>query len=254
MSTLKFILVGMFCIAFAGCQQPARRPPVTTPVPTTTEGPLTGKAVVEMPIGVTGSDAIILPYSIQRLAGPFQDSDPFTRGGYAATASRAYDSSYTRSNSMHHVRWHNAVIQRPRHDDILVLQGRGVISRYGFLHSRHDPQEGTRALAIAFLVTTNDSNNDGYLDDRDPTELYIYEVATATIRAISPENSQVWSVSFSPETQTLYMSVVQDTNNDGRFDHRDEPTLYAYRLHTRDVAQPVLSEATLRNLERSVGR
>ncbi len=243
-------------VVLCGCSQQniGIRP---TPAPTPSEGQVEGRPAIGMPIRVTGTETLVVPYTIERQAGLFEDNDPYTSGGYNKVSRYAVTAEspiLSGGGGVDRVRWHNAVIKSPGRPDSIVLPGRGVISGFAEFRRWNEPeQRWAPARSYAFLTTTIDGNADGYLNNLDPNELRVATVEGGELRVVTPAGSQVWDLRYDSSQEVLFIQVVRDTNADGRFDYADEPMFYWVSPESSTSASPVIDETILKELGRRLG-
>lgn len=243
----------MLALALPGCGSSRRTMDDYSVSSTPTDAPITGRASLEMAIPVPGADACIVPFAVESRKGWFSDRDPFTRGGRGAYAgSRVSGFERLRSVSQS-ARWHNAVIKRfnggPTRQ---VLDRRGVISQYSFF-GEYDNHDSFFARWIVFIATTDDTNGDGLLNDRDASRAIIASPDGAMLLPVTPADGQVWGVTEGDRGQRFYFEVVHDTNADQRFDEADEAMIYTWTPSmSTSPAEPVVSDEQLEALKRLV--
>ena len=208
-------------------------------VTTGAAGEIKGRATLGQPIALPGRDTCIVPFSMKERKGFFQDRDPYTRGGYGSSwLERSWRvSSYPGGE----VRWHNAVVcdlsdgaQR------MILKTWGVITRFQALGPPQTEDGRLECQAILFVATIDDTNADGYLNDRDATVVIVSRADGSNARVISPRDAQVRSIAFDYELNVLYLMVTTDTNSDGKLTFADESRPYVYRIGA-DRAEPVVT-------------
>lgn len=208
-------------------------------VTTRLSGEIEGRPTLGEPIALPGRDACIVPFTVEERKGFFQDRDPYTRGGYGSSwLERSWRvSSYPGGE----VRWHNAVVcdlsggaQR------MILKTRGVITRFQALGPPQTEDGRLECRAILFVATIDDTNADGYLNDRDATVVIVSRADGSNARVISPRDAQVRSIAFDYELNVLYLMVTTDTNSDGKLTFTDESRPYVYRIGT-DRAEPMVT-------------
>lgn len=240
----------LLAMLLAGCSSSIERRDDHTISHTPAQAPLTGRAALGMAIPIPGADACIVPFAVEDRKAVFAADDPFTRGGLASYASARRVVPHVNSGGA--VRWHNAVIRSFGSDAPgLVLDRRGIISRYSFFgQTRDDPNSPFVAHWIAFIATTDDTNADGNLDDRDATVAIIATPDGRRIRELTPARAQVWEIARADAGGRFYFKVVPDTNADGRFDDADAATIHEW-LPSSDApaASPVVSPDELSRLE-----
>ena len=212
---------------------------------------MAGRTTLGMAIPIPGWNTCIVPFVMEDQKGWFQDRDPFTRGGLAPRSVPSGMASYLFYGSQ--ARWHNAIITGAKSgDNRQVLDQRGVISRYTFYGTMTGPESTTfRAHWVVFLATTDDTNEDGRLDDRDASYAILASTTGDQMHVVTPKDGQVWGVTASDVGAHFYFQVVHDTSKDGLFSDADATTIYVWKPDLGEaMAVPVVSKAELESLER----
>jgi hypothetical protein len=94
---------------------------------------------------------------------------------------------------------------------------------------------------VTFMVTSEDTNRDGQLNDLDEREVIVCDQDGRNPRVVTPQGTQCWDLRYDGRG-TIYMLLVSDTDGDGRFTDADESTPYFYNAKTTpNGAQPVIS-------------
>lgn len=255
-STLPCVLIPIFALSLmAGCHSSVRQTDQHTVAPTTTKGEIAGRSTLAMPISIPGQPVVVVPFAIETEKDWFQSDDPFAKQGYIASpapapSSIAARSRYSYSSSLGgSVRWHNAIFREfGDADQWPLLDRRGIVSAWNCFGL--EPQKDERFVArhLVFLVTSDDTNKDGMLNDRDARVAVVTKASGRDARRVTPADAQVWSVTYDPAFDTMYFQVVADTNRDGQFTFEDQPIPYVLAPNA-SVAQPVLSEEMMRRVE-----
>ena len=231
------------------CQGPQNKPDDHSIARTDTTEPIEGRATLGMPIELPGQGTVLVPFSVETRKGLFDDNDPYTRPGRSQAAYDTPNNRYAPPGyGLRHqeVRWHNAIFVDTRSgEQWRLLDRRGVVSAWTpFLRTDTDSQRVYTEL-LAFEVTTEDTNCDGLLDNRDARQVVVTKANGRDPRTISPADAQVWQTDYDLSTRTLFMLVVRDTNHDGWFDTNDPPMVYAWKLNQDGPATTLVDPDTL---------
>lgn len=251
--TLPCVLVPICVLSpMAGCHSSVRQTDQHTMAPTTTKGEIAGRSTLAMPISIPGQSVVLVPFAIETEKDWFQSDDPFAKQRYMASASPASIAprpAYYASSLGGSVRWHNAIFREiGGTEQWPLLDRRGVVSAWNCFGL--EPQKDERFIArhLVFLVTSDDTNKDGVLNDRDARVAMVTKASGRESRRVTPADAQVWSVNYDPAFDTMYFQVVADTNRDGKFTFEDQPMPYVLEPNA-SVAQPALSEEMMRRVE-----
>ncbi len=221
---------------------------------TTAEGELAGRPTLGMPIGIPGHETCLIPFSIETRKWLFQDTDPYSRGGFdSGPRSPGADAWYLGRPPAApggSVRWHNAIVRAlASGEQWTILSQRGVIGHWRILGKDPRPDEPFHSEAIVFIATVADTNQDGLLDDLDAAVAIVAGGDGRDPRTVTPPEAQVWGISYDHEDSRLYLQVVADTNGDGEYTSEDEPMPFVLDVRKREAAAPVVSEDMLRRVE-----
>lgn len=212
---------------------------------TAAQGPVEGRPSLSMPITLPGQSTCIVPFAIESRKGWFQDDDPFTRGGYAASPYPRRSSELVSPLAWSiggSGRWHNALGRDLKTgEEWPILTTRGVISRYEAFIRRDRPEDAPVCVALVFIATVADSNADGSLDDRDASVAIVADGDGRRPRPVTPPRAQVWSSAFDPRLGLIYLYVVSDTNGDGQYTPDDSPMPYVLDPRGDVPANPLIS-------------
>lgn len=239
-------------LVLGACKGPQHTPNDTTIAKTTATEPLTGRVVVGMPIELHGHSTVLVPMSLETHKGLFEDKDPYTRPSRSRAAYRVAPDRYARPGSVgarREVRWHNAIFANTRGEaQWQLLNERGVISAWTPYIRAHGSETGEQRYVtelLIFEVTTEDTNGDGLLDERDVRQLVATKGNGRDPRVISPAGAQVWETDYDFASRTLFMRVAQDTNRDGWYDTNDAPVIYAWKLNQTGPATTLVDPEVL---------
>lgn len=244
-------------LALAACSTYRADP--YTPAPTSTLGPISGRSTLSMPVPIQGSPVILVPYSVETHKWLIEDSDPYSRR----------DSYKYGSDSRHHpvrsgdapflwwtqeVRWHNAiVIDTESGQQWNLLENRAVVARVWAFGPRVPEAQLVRPSVLLFYVVTRDTNANGQLENNDAGRLLATDGSGRNPRWITPEDAQVWDVSYDPDRDAVYAIVVRDTDRDGNFAFNDEPVPYAFSPRDPGAASPIVSDDLARRVRDIMG-
>ncbi len=91
--------------------------------------------------------------------------------------------------------------------------------------------DGTK---IVYTSWRDDTNNDGVIDFRDNTGIYLYDLEKEHEFYLIPDRHNNMFPVFSPDSKGIaFLSYRRDTNRDGVIDTLDNPGIYLYDLETR---------------------
>lgn len=101
---------------------------------------------------------------------------------------------------------------------------------YDYARSVFSP-DGTK---IVYTSWRNDTNNDGVINFRDNTGIYLFDLeGEREYYLVSDRYNNMFPV-FSPDSKSIaFLSYRRDTNRDGVIDTLDNPGIYLYSLETR---------------------
>ena len=217
--------------------------------PTPTEGEVDGGSAWLAPLPIPGRTGRILPVARLEERGWFGDSDNFAEGGRSAEF-RAFTSvaeEVASSVTSREVRWHNALVyDLAKGEQWPLLRERAVISRIWIkLEPLRVGQDGTperrRAECLLFAVTTEDTNGDGLLDDRDALGLLQTDGDGSNPRPATPAGTKVASVSFDEDTRTILVMLQSDEDGDGEFDEDEWPRPYVLGIGSKGLAEALVA-------------
>lgn len=219
---------------------------------TPSTAPVGGRATLDMAIPIPGADACIIPFAVESTKGWFDDRDPFTRGGRATSLVAESRSMASRLRALSQPsRWHNAILKRfTDGHTVQVLDRRGVISRYSFF-GHYNPHDEFVADWIIFIATTDDTNADGLLNDRDASRAIIASADGSVLFPVTPADGQVWGITQGDVGTRFYFRVGHDTDGDHWFNEADTATIYTWTPASgTEPAQPAVDADAVGALER----
>lgn len=234
----------LFAALLTACETQGRR--VDSRGPTISQtgamGVVDGRPRFADPITLDGSSTILIPFVMESSKGPFDDEDPYTRGGEplasrarsSEVASSGYFDSLAPYPNFRSVRWHNAVCKDTMSNvEWTILSERGVIGAwYRF------------ANAMMFIAVLDDTNNDGKLNDLDARVAIFTERDGRNPRIVTPRNAQVWSLSFDSTADRFNFIIAEDTNKDRRFTKLDVSSPWSLARTSNTEAVPLISSET----------
>lgn len=251
-SCVSTLLMIMLTSALSGCHSSRRPTDQHTMAPTTTQGEITGRSTLAMPLPIPGQSVILVPFAIETEKDWFESDDPFAKVGFVgAMPHKAPIAARTQYYSLSggSVRWHNAIFRDlVGTDQWPLLDRRGVVSEWRCFCPEAQESDSTVARHLVFLVTSDDTNRDGVLNDRDARVAIVTKATGKDARRVTPADAQVWSVTYDQALDIIYFQIITDTNRDGRFTFEDQSIPYIL-MPNGDVAQPVLSEEMQRRVE-----
>ena len=215
-----------------------------------------GRPTFGDPLPIPGTSVRLIPFSRESTVGWFGDKDHFAEGGLSqlrvaqpmAPRGGQIRPSYTRK-----IRWHNAAV----HDlgsgeQWTLLRQRGILSRFWMrLDSILDGDGNVlhqENASLIFAATTEDTNGDQRLDDKDDVRALVADPDGRNPRFVTPEGTQLVDVQFDGEFEVAIFMLRVDLNDDGEFSTDEPPRPFLYRLG-EDRASPLLEKATLDLIE-----
>jgi len=124
-----------------------------------------------------------------------------------------------------------------------------LISPIGYSYYRNyygNTNAGTAILKNEILVSakTTDINNDGIMDDDDPTYIYMTDLKGENLRQITPDNMTVISWSLSTDDKTILVILKKDTTGNKNCEDEDE-LLYQINLD-KDISKITIAPVELK--------
>jgi hypothetical protein len=101
-------------------------------------------------------------------------------------------------------------------------------------------EKPVQAQYLLFGIVEEDTNKDGFLTELDAITAYVSDLAGQNMRSISPKGTQMLSWNFDELGQTVFLTIVEDTNADCRFDITDQARMIAVDLVSGREKQPVV--------------
>lgn len=161
--------------------------------------------------------------------------------------------SYSRSNTYWNIAFYNT---ETGESHLLSTDKRMVI--YSYSNEDKSGGEATTISAAAYAkyvkaggrqlgkrlyysVRTTDFNQDGVIDDKDPTYLFTSDKAGRNFSQISPANYDVAGSQAVPGIDKLLIQGAPDTNGDKLFNGQDISTPLIYSLRSNGSAKDVFS-------------
>lgn len=243
-----FALAGSCAVPPDAALYEAAELPAATPagygiVETPARGPLGGSPAYGTPFWIPGQDVDLVPFVRTEEKWWVSDDDHFNEGGRAPLGTR-----FGSSKAMFlKVRWHNAVFRsRTTGEQHALLDRRGVVSRvWAVLDGTKDDAGAT---ALLFVVTDQDTNGDGVLDDKDGSRVVLTGPAGQDPTIVSPEATQVDDVRVDADGQRVVLLLREDTDGDGKFEGSELPVAYSLHLSSGGPARRLVD----RSLEASM--
>jgi hypothetical protein len=240
------------------CASEQRRDPHTFAF-TNTKGGVEGRPTLGQPIPIPGQPTLLVPFAVESEKGLFESRDPYSRGRYGThdavmRAATSLSVSAPSAGWSSEVRWHNALFRDLKTGEQWpLLTTRGIVSRWQVLgvQPKHDEPFQTRALL--FIAVLADTNKDCLLDDLDARVAILTDADGRHPRAITPPDAQVWSATYDPEKDLIFLQVVRDTNGDGKFNFDDLATPCMIGAKGDGPAQAVISDEARASVERLLG-
>jgi len=94
---------------------------------------------------------------------------------------------------------------------------------------------------IFYNITAVDYNGDNKFDYSDPSYLFISDLDGHHFRQLSPDNYNLVSWELVKNTNTILMILVKDSNNDKKFDDKDEKVAMSIDFTTNAPAKEIFS-------------
>ena len=221
--------------------------------------PVGGRATFHSGIPLPGRDALLIPFARESAAWllgsrkhkGIGDKDHFSEGGAWRRSFEASKTSVLQATRTEEVRWHNAVV----HDfsagtQAVVLDQKGVISRYWMRLERDTVEEPWRVAALLFGGTVHDTNGDGVLDDEDAIALIFMDGEEA--RIVTAPNTDLLSLTFDPDHDRVLLYLVEDENLNGTFDINEGPMPFVLDLSGDGPAEPLIEEQSMDVIDRAL--
>ncbi len=102
---------------------------------------------------------------------------------------------------------------------------------------------------IFYNVVSSDFNQNKYLDNDDPTYLYVSDKLGNDFRQLSPDNYNVTSWEVVTGTSKIILQAQKDNNNDKKFDQNDQVIPLVVDVSTGKVATETFSQTYIDSLK-----
>lgn len=213
---------------------------------TPASGLIVGRPTFDTPIALAGSNAVIIPFAVRSQKAFWQDSDPYTAGGGYRAAGALQERS-ARVSAMQYggqVRWHNAIVRSlDSSQENAILDRRGIIGSWLAFGVYDSANNVSTPHGLAFVVVTEDTNRDGQMNDLDARVALVADPNGANVRAITPDDAQVWALRYDATNSALIIDLARDTNHDGRIDGDDVVMPHIWRRGVDERAVPLISDS-----------
>jgi len=243
-----------FSLSLASCspnQPPAPNDPSVTTAQTNTTGTIEGRTKLLMPEVLYGHDTALVALTIQSEKKGKETRDTFQRHAAASfieleismdAAATTHTSWVTRST-----RWHNVLFRDlASNESWMLLDTRGVVSAFskalpiGTSPETHRQVRTGPIKLLAFLVTTDDTDNDGVLTSMDARVCIITDGDGRNPRTITPKDQHVLSTRYDHDRDLLWIQVTSDTDGDGKFTGLDDQSPMVFDPKTDTTARAVI--------------
>lgn len=204
---------------------------------TPAEGPVKGVPTWGTPFPLEGTETRVIPFARQEVRWLLGDKDHFAERGEEARARPGWTGAATFVVS-EQLRWHNAVLQdMTTGEEWLLLEERGVVSRW-WAQLQVAEERPSRVTALVFAVTTEDTNGDGTLDDRDGMRAIVTDPDGRSPRDVTPPATKLASVRI--DGDTIFLNVRHDDDGDGDFEDREWSEPYVLGVGEEGPARPLV--------------
>ena len=95
---------------------------------------------------------------------------------------------------------------------------------------------------LYYSLTTLDYNKDGKLNAEDPNYLFISDKAGKNFKQVSPDNLNVTNWQTIKGANKILIQVTKDTNNDKKFNDKDETIPMVYDLNTNGISKDIFND------------
>lgn len=117
-----------------------------------------------------------------------------------------------------------------------------LILNYDFKYSSGDLANlAQTSRHIFYSIISDDFNKDKKLTNEDPKYLFVSDKAGNNFRQISPASYDLQSWQFIKSSNKLVMTVKKDSDNNTRFDEKDEVTTFEVDIDNGTPAKEVFS-------------
>jgi len=117
-----------------------------------------------------------------------------------------------------------------------------LIRNYDFKYSENGRADiGQTSRHIFYSVTSEDFNNDKRLTDEDPKYLYLSDKEGNNFRRISPQNCDLQNWKFINSTNKVLITVKIDSDNNYKFDDKDEVMAFEFEIDKGKESTEVFS-------------
>lgn len=256
--------LGLALPLFTGCQANYQAQRQHIPSEVTTDKPTVGRPTLGMPMFLPESDVSVVPFTVDRARRWLEDADRFEAEAMSKVSRSSYV-AYTNQGGLgqigisQSVRWHNAVIQPKLGEGQLVLNEKGMISRFEIVghwveNEREDKNEEKTyrfvPKALLFLATTQDTDGDKQLTRSDANVLLAADENGGGLHRITPADMHVQATRYNAEHNIILIMLASDTNGDGLFTEADSAAPYTYTPGSEDAAKPLVDPRKTEQAER----
>ncbi len=128
----------------------------------------------------------------------------------------------------------NIIFLNTRTNEYHLLSDRKMLIRHFNFTSNGSGNAGAvnTGKYIFYTVTTEDYNKDAKLTDEDPEYLFVTDKAGKGFRQVSPASYHLQNWQFIPSANKIVLTAKKDSDNNKKFDDKDETTTFAIDADT----------------------
>ncbi|MCB1159752.1 MAG: hypothetical protein H7A25_00200 [Leptospiraceae bacterium] len=112
-----------------------------------------------------------------------------------------------------------------------------------------DQAQGVLSPYIFYIITSEDYNQDGKLDNKDPRYLFVSDLKGNNLRQISPSGYSIHNWQVIHKTRKVLIEAFKDTNGDKVFTGEDKLIPLIYEDETGKTAEEVVSKEMQKKLD-----
>lgn len=209
------------------------------------------RTVYEMPLLTEGSEFIVVPVSLKKVA---QDED---RGSYLLSSKRVSSKgswSYARVDFINYNYFdgpcHNLVfINKKSGQAEKLLNERAYIGAVYFPVKKSLPEEKPQPAFILLKMGKHDTNGDNTINDKDALAGYLVGLDGKGLTQITPPDTDMTSWRYDKDNKKIFVNIIEDTNKDKKYTEEDQEKILVVGEESPGMGQELISEAIKKEIE-----
>jgi hypothetical protein len=122
-----------------------------------------------------------------------------------------------------------------------LLADKGFIDGIYFPEKKYDEEEPERKPTFLLLkIAMTDTNRDGVINEKDASAGYLAKMDGTRLTQITPENTQMRGWYYDADWQTIFVEIVRDANQDGKFNWDDPETIVSTNVLDPEIGQEII--------------